>query len=89
MNNKNQNGASFQQRVEAQKESKGKKVEIDWKVFQNTPAEKLRISKEKSEYKANFNRPKFQAERADLLEAFARIAKSNQQIRMNVRLIVL
>lgn len=88
MSNKNQNGASMQKKMEVQKEINKNKVDIDKTVFRKTFAEKQRVSKEKSEYKANFNRPKFQGERQDLLGSFAHAAKTMKP-KMNVTLIVL
>lgn len=88
MSNKNENGASLQKRMDLHKEINKNKIDIDKTVFQKTDAEKIRISKEKSEYKANFDRPKFQAERNDLLSSFAHAAKTMKP-KMNVNLIVL
>lgn len=88
MSNNNQNGASLQKRMEVQRDINKYKVDIDISVFKKTDSERLRVSKEKSEYKANFNRPKFKAERNDLLGSFAHAAKTMKP-RMNVNLIVL
>lgn len=88
MSKNNDNGASMQKRMDLHKEINKNKIDIDKDVFKKSAAEKQRVSKEKSEYKANYSRPKFQSERNDLISAFTHAAKTMKTPKFNIHLII-